>query len=168
MKYESYPKGRTENILTQEIAGETLVYDLEKNRAYCLNSTSSQIWALSDGTRTVPEITEEASKTLGSSVTEDLVHLALDEFGNNALLAQGAKLDDLSVSRREAIRKVALTSAVALPLVSALVVPNAVEAQSCIADSQPCLIATPPPCCAGTCLPTGSNAPGEPGICVIV
>ena len=57
-----------------------MLYDLTINKAYLLNPTSSLIWQLCDGTKSVGEITESISKELDSPVPEDLVWLALDQL----------------------------------------------------------------------------------------
>ncbi len=90
MKHEANPLSRKENLLIQELAGETLIYDLLENQAYCLNETSSFIWQLCDGNKTVREITESVGKELKHPVTEDLVWLAIIQFKKDELLADNS------------------------------------------------------------------------------
>lgn len=163
MKYETYPKGRTRDLLTQELAGETLFYDLLKDKAYCLNDTSARIWKLCDGTRSVEQITNEFRKDCHSSGSRELVLLAIDQFKKDDLLIESNIPTLDSVSRREAIRKIGLGSTVALPLIAAIVVPRAAEAQSCLPPGSPCLFMTPPLCC--TSCASASMIMGEPGTC---
>jgi len=166
MKVYPNPKTRTNNILTQELIDETLIYDLKNDRAFCLNQTSAIVWDMCDGTKSVSEIAESLSKTVNDDVSEDLVWLAIDQFSKDGLLEDNNYVTPVmkGMSRRDVIRKVGIGSAIALPLVSAMVVPRPNQAQSCLADTTPCVIGNPPFCC-NTCVPTVSNLPGEPGIC---
>lgn len=43
------PRARSQKLVVQELNGETLVYDLQKHKAYCLNRTASQLWRACDG-----------------------------------------------------------------------------------------------------------------------
>lgn len=172
MKTNLKPSGRTNDILTQEIVGEVMLYDLTINKAYLLNPTSSLIWQLCDGTKSVGEITESISKELDSPVPEDLVWLALDQLNKvNLLETKDIKnVNFLGLSRREVIRKVGLTSMVALPLITSILVPNSAEGASCIANNLFC--AVPADCCSNCCPDFSDGAsvcrPLTGGICVPV
>ena len=131
------------------MAGETLVYDVSNNKAFCLNETSSIIWKMCDGNRTITEIADQLSKKLTSRVSEDLVWLAIDQLTKEELLEDDGSGPEAfaGMSRREVFRKAALTSAIALPIVSAMSVPTAAAAQSnCIPVGQSCFG-------GGTCCP---------------
>lgn len=71
MKLNIKPQSRTNDILTQEVVGEVMIYDLIANQAYLLNPTSSLIWKLCDGTKPVSEIAEMVSEALDSPVPEE-------------------------------------------------------------------------------------------------
>ena len=38
------PKSRTDNLVVQEMNDEVLVYDLDSNKAVCLNETAAIVW----------------------------------------------------------------------------------------------------------------------------
>ncbi len=61
------PKTRNENIVLSEFANEVLIYDLIINKAYCLNETSTMIWQLCDGTRSIAEISQILSQQSNQS-----------------------------------------------------------------------------------------------------
>jgi len=128
----SNPKGRENDIVVQELKGEVLLYDLNNNKAYCLNETSAIIWNLCDGNSSVSEITSQLSKQLKQPIADDLVYLALNQFKEDNLLLDNEtveiKFDGLS--RREVIRKVGFASMIALPFIASLVAPTAALAQS--------------------------------------
>ncbi len=176
------PQSKTENVVIQKLDNETLLYDLDLNKAFCLNETSELVWQLSDGTRTITQISDEMSKRLKTLVSEDLVWLAIDQLEKDGLIENQDNLNNKfeGLSRREVIRKVGFTSMVALPIVSSLVAPQASTAQSCIANNNSCA-APGSTCCSGNCLTipfgggaqnccaagvTGGLAPGSNSNCV--
>lgn len=167
MKTDLKPKFRANDMLTQELVGETLVYDLKRNKAFCLNNTSAIILKLCDGTRAIGEITNTLSKQTKTLVSKDLVLLAIDQFNSDDLLENTTVPESAfgGMSRREVIRKVGLASVIALPIVSAIVVPSAANAQSCLAPGSPCIQGAPSACC-DSCDDFGSASPGNPGICI--
>lgn len=151
MKLKIKPECRTNDILSQEVIGEVMLYDLKVDKAFLLNPTSSCVWRLCDGTKSVEEIANLVSQEFDETVPEDLVWLALDQFKNNNLLENKdiEKIDFLGMSRREIVKKVGLTSMIALPLVSSIVIPFSVEGASCFPLTVMCV--HPPDCCSNCC-----------------
>lgn len=132
MRLKNNPLSRRENIVTQQLDGEVLVYDLAKNKAFCLNETSAIVWEMCDGNHTIGEISRKLSERLNSSAREDLVWLAIDELKKENLIANSEDVENKfeGLSRREVIKKVGLGTMIALPLISTLVAPVATNAQS--------------------------------------
>ncbi len=132
MKKLVAPKAREENLVVQEFDGEVLIYDLNTNKAFSLNETSSLVWQLCDGDNSFSEISESISRKLDSPANEDLVWLALDQLKKEKLIANGNEVvsNFTGMSRREVIKKVGLGTMIALPIVSSLVAPTAASAQS--------------------------------------
>lgn len=166
----SKPESRTQDIVVQKLEDEVLVYDLLKNKAFCLNETSAIIWQLCDGKKNTKEIADEASKKLNSKVSDEMVGLALEQLNKDELLENNQYSFNYlnGLSRREAIRKIGFTSLVALPIISSLVAPNALHAASGCPDPDnnmnasangcPCIGAND---CTSTCCGTVSG----PRIC---
>jgi len=127
MSKESKPRSRKENIVVQEVDGEVLVYDLENHKAVCLNHTSAIVWQACDGKRTVAEINDLLGKQLQTKTNEDIVWLALDQLSKEKLIdpPHGLSSKYENVSRRDMMRKIAVGSAIALPIVTGLVAPPA-------------------------------------------
>lgn len=158
MEAKIFPKSRQEELVVQELVNEVLIYDLKIDKAFCLNETSAQVWKLCDGTKSTGEIAETISRQLNSPVSEGLIWVALDQLKKENLLANADEIASRyqGMSRREMIRNVALTTAVALPLVSSLAAPTAAMAQStcvsfgtsCDPKGTPCcpFYGTPVPC----------------------
>lgn len=128
----SAPKSRQDKIVVQEIKNELLIYDLSLNRAYCLNETSALVWQSCNGNKTIDQISKELSQKLKTNISEDFVWLGLDRLKKENLLVNGEELplNCNGLTRREVARKIGLTTLAALPLVTSLVAPSAVSAQS--------------------------------------
>ena len=164
---DSKPESRTNDIVVQELEGEVLVYDLIKNKAFCLNKTSAIIWQNCNGQRTIEEIAEYTGKELESLISKETIQLALEQFRTDDLLKSNNRIENYldGLSRREIIKRVGLSSLVALPLVSSLVAPKVTTAQSMcamapLANGCPCM--TQGSCASGCCGPT-SNGCITPG-----
>lgn len=150
METKDYPVSRKNNIVIQELKDEILIYDLSVNKAFCLNKTSSMIWQECDGTKSVSEIAQTLSKKLKSNMSEDIVWLALNQFKSEDLFENSfdfvTPFDGLT--RREIVKKIGFASVIALPIISSLVAPNAINAQSA----------------TGQCFPAnGSGSDSAPG-----
>lgn len=132
MASKNNPQGREKDIVVQDLKNEVLIYDLSINKAFCLNETSAMVWNLCDGNNSVAEITRKVSVKLKYPVTDDLVWLALDQFKEDNLLADGKEMEIEygGLSRREVIKKVGFATMVALPLISAIIAPTSATAQS--------------------------------------
>lgn len=165
-----FPNARKRDLVIQKARDEILIYDLKTNNAHCLNSTSALTWQLCDGRKSVSQISNQMSRELKESVSEDLVWLALDQLNSDGLLENFSNSEKrfAGLSRREVIKKVGFASLIALPAVSSLVAPRASMAQSggggmifdaCAAPgecmSNNCLNST---CCSATS--TGSMGTG--------
>lgn len=149
------PISRKINIVVQEFENELLIYDLRLNKAFCLNQTSALVYQLCDGTKTIAEVGSLMSKSLKTSVSEDFVRLALHELNRENLLENAGQLKSYfaGFSRREAVKKVGLASMIALPVISSLIAPTALMAQSGCANVV----------CEGACCDTGQNCFGPVG-----
>jgi hypothetical protein len=124
------PQARDEGIIVRELPDETLVYDLERHKAHCLNRTAATVWRLCDGTKDEATLAALVGRELGARASEDLVRLALDELGRARLLREKMpRSSGPRVSRRRVIER--LGQAIALPLIVSIVSPTAAQAASC-------------------------------------
>ena len=133
MTAKNQPLSSKKNIVVQEIDNEVLIYDLGKNKAFCLNETSALVWEMCDGKIAISEMSEIVSKKLNSSIGEEVVWLALDQLKKFELIDSETDVpnDYHGMSRREVIKKIGLTSMIALPVVASIVAPTAAMAASC-------------------------------------
>src|SRR5690348_5320233 len=77
------PKARHKGLVVQEMPDEVLVYDLNTNKAHCLNDSAAAIWRACDGSNSVADIVNEFQRSGKGTVTEDFVWLALDQLQEN-------------------------------------------------------------------------------------
>ena len=124
------PVARKEGLVIQEMSDEVLVYDLDTNKAHCLNQTAATVWKSCDGNNSIADISKLFGSQSGKTVDEDFIWLAIDQLNEKNLLAQETVTKYSGENRREIIKKVGLAAVVALPLVTSLVAPKSVSAQS--------------------------------------
>ena len=167
------PAARRDEIIAREVDGELLIYDHLRDKAHCLNETAAAIWKRCDGQTTAREITEALAREHGGSVDQNIVWLGLDELRRKNLLIDSQTWPRASsgssssqeplagksfLSRREAIRRIGLGAAIALPVVITITAPTPAEAGSCKSAGQPC--GTGGQCCSGVC--SGGSCLGGP------
>jgi len=162
------PKCRQNDLVVQDLADEVLVYDLKKHKALCLNQTAAFVWQHADGETTVKQIAYLLQKKLRTPVDESVVWFALEQLAKDGLLENkvAAPLMFAGMNRRDLIKTLGKSAAVALPLVMMITAPPAAAAQSgCRQVGQSCGGANGT-CCTGTfcsaatgtcCLPIGQS-----------
>ena len=140
------PMARQNGLVVQEMPDEVLVYDLDANKAHCLNQSAAFVWKSCDGAKSVPDIVREFESNGRGKVTEDFVWLAIDQLNENGLLDGGIAPRFQGQSRRQVLKTIGLASLVALPVIASLVAPqNAMGAVSC-ACANPGMCATRQAC----------------------
>ena len=158
---KALPRARQASLIIKEVDDETLVYDMEADKAHCLNSTAAQVWKSCDGKTSVQEIASQLSVPEGAPVDENLVWLALDQLEKFKLLdeapAKPAMLAGLT--RRQMVARLGIAAA-ALPAIVSIVTPHA-YAQGSLRPPDTCCV-NPNDCQSGTCI---QEPPGFP--CVI-
>lgn len=149
------PTMRKNGLVIDDLPDEVLVYDLDRHQAHCLNRSAALVWRACDGDSSAAEIAHRLTAELDAPFTEDLVLIALSQLEKLHLLEQHAAplVHFAALSRRQMVRRLGLAAAVAVPLVTSIVAPQAVEAATCTAPGQPCSVTKL--CCgvcnAGTC-----------------
>ena len=68
----SNPKARQHGLVIQEMPDEVLVYDLDTNKAHCLNRSAALVWRSCDGNNTVADIVREFEATRSEEHTSEL------------------------------------------------------------------------------------------------
>ena len=166
------PRARTDHLVVKQVADETLVYDLQRHRAYCLNAAAGLIWDQCDGQTDAGQMATVLQSELGLPRDEDVVQLGLAGLDRAHLLVErlGPPLLTARYSRRKFLIKAGVVGlAVLLPTVISIVSPTAAQAATCLTtctvsdDGIPCNPAQCTKiCCLGTC--RNSNHPDCAGI----
>lgn len=171
-----FPAARRDDIVTREIDGELLIYDCVRDKAHCLNETAAAIWKHCDGKTSPGEIAESLTKEKNGAtgeaviaVGESIVWLGLDELRRKHLLKETSNWPLIAsgfqsgngksmLSRREAIRRIGLGAAIALPVVATITAPTPAQAGTCRGGGATC--GTGSQCCSGVC--SGGTCLGGP------
>ncbi|MDQ1728105.1 MAG: hypothetical protein QOD33_230 [Pyrinomonadaceae bacterium] len=137
---ENFPRMRKQGLVVDDLPDEVLVYDLASNRAHCLNHTAALVWRACDGHTAAPEIARRLTAELDAHFDEKLVWLALAQLEKLGLLDQSAVAPArfTQLSRRQLIRSLGLAAVVAVPVVTSIVAPTAVQAATCRPSNSPC------------------------------
>jgi hypothetical protein len=138
MKSPEAPRSMRQDISTQQVGAETLVYDGRRHKAFCLNQSSAAIWALANGERTIDEIAAAASLQLKCPVSEELVLFAIEELRRDGLIEPAAISEPApTVSRRAIMQRIGVGGALLIPAIAAIVAPTAAQAYNGCVDCAP-------------------------------
>ena len=145
------PLARKEGLVIQELPDEVLVYDLDRDKAHCLNETAAMVWRKCNGSATTTAITKALENELHKPVDEKLVWLALDQLGRNNLLEHTPAPPPVmsGLNRREMVRALGIAAAVAIPVVTSIVAPTPAQAATCKPTGAGC--AAGAECWSGVC-----------------
>ena len=131
------PIARTRDLIIEEAADEVLVYDLNTDKAHCLNRMSALIWKNCDGEKTASEIAAILEHELKTPISAKVVTFGLEELAGYGLLQEDGSAPPLvPVSRRRLIQQLGLTAVIALPLILSISAPAAAGAGS---TTDPCI-----------------------------
>jgi hypothetical protein len=146
------PIARKEGLVIQELPDEILIYDLDRDKAHCLNQTAALVWQRCDGHTTTSSIAQSLATELDAPVDEKVVWLALDQLGRNDLLERQPVPPPMlaGLNRREMVRALGIAAAVAVPVVTSILAPAPAQAASCIPNGGACP-GGPTTCCSGIC-----------------
>jgi len=155
-----HPKMRRQGLVIDELPDEVLVYDLERDQAHCLNRTAALVWQSCDGNTTPSEIARRLQLELDADgkkdSREEMVWLALAQLEKNHLLEDSVVVptEFARLSRRRMIRGLGLAAAIAVPVVTSIVAPTAVEAATLLSPGSCCN--NPNECQTNSCLQNNS------------
>lgn len=150
-KTNTQPRARTERIIVKEVQDEVLVYDMDRDAAHCLNLSAAAVWKKCDGRNTPAQIANSLRAESQANVNEDFVWLALDQLARDHLLDEPLEWPAAipRLTRREAVRRIGIGAAIAIPLVTSILAPTPAQAATCLAKGVAC--STPVQCCSGIC-----------------
>jgi hypothetical protein len=127
------PESRREQLISQEVGQELVVYDQQTHTAHRLNRTAALVWRLADGERSVSDISKILHDTADVPEDEELVRMALSELDKSGLLLRGLPTLDERITRRRLLSM----SAALIPVVASIGVPSPASAQSGVLAPNP-------------------------------
>src|SRR5882724_7680086 len=74
------PRARHESLIIKKLPEETLVYDLERDKAHCLNQAAALVWKHCDGKTTIAKMTSLLQAQLDISANAEVVWLAIKQL----------------------------------------------------------------------------------------
>lgn len=169
------PRARNADLITKDAEGELLIYDRINDRAHCLNSTAAIVWRLCDGKRSVTDIADclkraDLNVFIDKSEAREVVALAVQRLMRARLLVRPSGEDAHGsatmipklrrMKRRDAIKRIGLGAAIALPTVMSLTAPTPAEAS--VSCKQHCDTCSSPVECCGACATNVSGCTGSP------
>ena len=130
------PLARKDGLVIEELDGETLLYDTERDKAHCLNAAAARIWKLCDGKLTVEEIEGACAADMPIKAAREVVRDCMLRLSRAHLLEEDSlpSKGNLVLSRRNLLRTIgigAASAAIVLPLITSIVAPTAAGAASC-------------------------------------
>src|SRR5256885_6695216 len=99
------PRARRDNLIIRELDDETLIYDMDRDEAHCLNHTAALVWEHCDGKTTATQAARSLQSKLATGVDSDLVWLAVKQLQTFHLVEPMQRSP--SVSRRDLVLKYA-------------------------------------------------------------
>jgi len=145
---QSAPRARRSGLVVRKLGDETVVYDVERHLAHCLSPLIARIWRACDGQSSMEEIAEAAARGEGEEPGRDAVVVALRRLARARLLEDRSAGSAMMGRRREAVRRIAGLSALALVTIAT---PTPLHAASCtpssICSALPSKSCTGLPCC---------------------
>jgi Coenzyme PQQ synthesis protein D (PqqD) len=158
------PCARAAGLVVREIDGETVVYDVDRHEAHCLNSVAALVWKNCNGQTTADDMVRILHESADATAGIDTVWSALSQLGKYNLLEEevaGGAAGTLS--RREAMRRAGLTVGVALPLITSLsVLTSSAVGASCVPLNGSCVQGA---CCTGLTCSSGICLTSVNGTC---
>ncbi len=151
------PLARRQGLVIQELSDEVLVYDLQRDKAHCLNQTAALVWKKCDGKKNISELSQALAEELGVLAEQDVVWLAVEQLSKAHLLSEKVTRNspEKSLSRRQLMKRLGVMAAGSLPVITTILSPQSVQAATCANIGQVCSGPGSLPCCPGlTCQPT--------------
>src|SRR5882724_9586080 len=151
------PRARREGLIIEDLPGEVLIYDSERDRAHCLNQTAALVWKYCDGKTTVSTMAQHLERDLNTNgIDEKIVWYALDQLSKDHLLEDNVVPPTLlgGMTRRQMVQVLGVAAVISIPLVTSIVAPTPAQAATCFASGAACTSSGQ--CCSGSCLGTNT------------
>ncbi len=122
---------KIETVHVETLDGELCIYDWQRMEVHNLNPTAAKVWELSDGQTTPEQMAEQIEAELGTPHAEELVWMSLNRL-EKAKLLEGEVVKPAArqvMTRRQMLKGLGVAAAL-LPVISSIVAPGPLAAQS--------------------------------------
>jgi hypothetical protein len=132
-----YPK-KSSTAYVETLDDELCIYDWERKEVHALNRTAALVWDHCDGRTSPAQIAQTLQAELNVPYAEEMVWMSLDRLEKARLLENGAARPAgyKPLTRRQMLKGLGVAVAL-LPVVSSIVAPSPIAAQSPIASCIP-------------------------------
>lgn len=127
------PLARKHQIITEQLAGECVVYDAQSKKAYNLNSTVTWIWQHCNGATSVEEMASRFQQDFACDDSLGLVLSGVHQLKAADLLVSSSVEDssEMPLGERKMSRRSVVAAGSALaPVIASILVPTAQAAKS--------------------------------------
>jgi hypothetical protein len=127
------PRVRHNDLLSEELEGQHVIYDATNQTVHGLNSTLSWVWSHCDGSRTVDDLIAVMQGETGLDDARSLVTSGLKQLAEaNLLEPESVDLNALRTEASVVSRRAAVAAGVsiAVPVLSSMLAPTPAAAKS--------------------------------------
>lgn len=129
--HDERPSARSDQLLSTDVDGEVVVYDLLLDQSHLLSAGTAAVWRLCDGSRSIRQIGEAVFASYDHDTAEQLTAEALQQLGDAGLLAAPVTLPRPGLLTRRSVLRGIGVAAVAVPMLTTLSAAPAAAA-SCV------------------------------------
>ena len=119
---------KQKQVISRVVGKELVIYEEQSHTAHCLNEVAREIWLTCEQDRSATQVLH-VLRSQYPTIGEDSIAAALDSLVSAGLLEETPIAEDISHSRRQAVRKI-ISAAAVLPVITSILVPPACAAQS--------------------------------------
>ena len=148
-------------LIVKQMGAEWVLYDEPTSTAHCLHGVAAEIWTACEQETSGSDI-KLALRSDRPDLRDEDILATINEMLKLGILEESTSSEGVSVSRRDLVRKLGLTAAIAVPIaITSVLVPPAAAAASCghlgstCSGTKPCCPGIGLGCVAGICVNIG-------------
>jgi len=126
------PARRRDQLISEDVSGECVIYDQRKKKAHHLNSTLTWIWRRCDGNTRVKALSSAFEQEFDASNSLDILFTGLKQLQSRQLLETPVTLPEVATSGKAAISRRAMVAAgsALMPAIVSILAPTPAAASS--------------------------------------
>ena len=126
------PARRKDQLISEEVSGECVIYDQRKKKAHHLNSTLTWIWHRCDGNTRVKALSSAFEQEFDASNSLDILFTGLKQLQSRQLLETPVNLPEIATGGKSGISRRAMVAAgsALMPAIVSILAPTPAAASS--------------------------------------